>query len=200
MLTLKIMTVLNKYKKALLVIGGSILLFVLGYASGRFVQPAKVITKTITEVKTETKIQYQDRIVKEKVYVQTDKVHEHTDTTVEKHPDGTVITKTSKDKNTDETKSNKENSNESKSTSNDTKTDQKTTTIKIVESKQLDWKVGVGAGVSIPVLLGHQDLGVPGMKGAVIQADIGRRIIGPIFLDVFGNTQGVVGAGLSIVF
>jgi hypothetical protein len=72
---------------------------------------------------------------------------------------------------------------------------------KIVEKEtrvltQPNWSVYAGVGIDIPFYLGNGQNGVPGMKGLVVQAGVDRRILGPAWVGVFGNTEGIVGANL----
>lgn len=197
---LNVVTFLNNHKKTLLFVLIGLALLVGAYSFGRYAQPAKVVTQTVTQTRVETRVEYQDRVVTQKVYVQKEKTHEHTETTVEKKPDGTTVTHVTKDKNTDETKNTQTNSTDDKNLSKDAKTETVVTETKIViNSVRPNWRVGLGGGVSIPTLIGHNEMGIPGLKSAVIQVEVGRRLFGPLFLDAFGNSQGTVGLGLSLV-
>lgn len=186
------------HKNVFLMVLVALLLLAGGYGAGRYAQPAKVITKTVIQTVTETKIQLQDHIVYQKVYVQQEQKKTHTETVVTKKPDGETVTKTVEDTNTDTNTKTDEKTNETKTAENDTKTQQTVTQVKITEYKKMDWRVGLGAGVNIPTLLGHEELGIHGLKGAVIQAEVSRRLVGSLYLDLFGNTNGVVGLGLSL--
>jgi hypothetical protein len=187
----------NRYVQLALV---AIALFGGGYATGRFAQPAKVITteKVVTQIQDH--IVYQDRVVTKIVYVKEKKQQQHTETVTEKKPDGTVVTKTETDIKTD-TNTNVNTDKDQTKTGADTKTTVTTDEKKTVTIRQpLDWRVAGGVGVSIPVFLGAKQLGIPGLNAAVIQLEIDRRIIGPFFLGLFANSQGTLGLNLSGVF
>lgn len=69
-----------------------------------------------------------------------------------------------------------------------------------VVKNQPNWIVSAGVVLAIPTFLGKPEIGVPGLKGVVIQAELGRRVVGPFYLGLFGNTQGTVGLNLSGTF
>jgi hypothetical protein len=187
----------NKYAQLVLV---GLVLAGGGYFVGRYAQPAKTITKEKTVTVEKERVVFQDRIVIKEVKVKDKKQNRHVETITEKKPDGTVITKTVSDTKTD-TKTN---------TNTDT-TEDKTKTVervvekvvektKVVEAKKNDWIIHGGVGVSIPTLMGSDQQGIPGLKGAVIQLGIDRRVVGPFYLGLFGDSQGVAGLRLSGVF
>lgn len=66
--------------------------------------------------------------------------------------------------------------------------------------KTNDWRIAAGAGIAIPYFLGQGSPGIPGLQGAVINVEADRRIIGPFWMGLQGNSQGVVGLNLSAVF
>lgn len=191
----------NRYVQLVLValaLGGG------GYALGRYAQPAKVITTEKVVTVVQEKVVYQDRVVIKEVKVKDkDKEKEkHTTTTTTKTPDGTVVTKTETSTKTKEKENEKTNTDTQK---------EKVVTVekvvekvvekeKLVESKKLDWIVHAGAGVSIPTLLGAEQQGVPGLRGFVIDAGVDRRVVGPFYIGVQSNTEGVVGIRLSGAF
>lgn len=72
---------------------------------------------------------------------------------------------------------------------------------RIVEKEKLvlnqpNWSVYAGLGLDIASVLGQGQHGIPGMNGIVVQAGVDRRIIGPFYIGIFGNTEGVVGLNL----
>jgi hypothetical protein len=173
-----------------------LLLFISGGAVGRFGTPDKVVYKDKIVEKIVEKIVVQEHIVEKKVYIQAKKEKTRKETTTTKTPDGTETTKTVEETHTD----------------TDTKANEEKVTEKIVYEekivervvekeklilKQSDWRIAAGAGVSIPNFLGKEELGVPGLRGAVIQLELDRRVVGPFHMGVFGNTQGVVGLTIS---
>lgn len=169
-----------------------------GYGFGRYGTPAKVVTKDHVVEKLVDKIVYQDKVVEKVVYVKVAKKDEHVVTTTTKKPDGTVTTTVVKD--------------EHVATNTSTNTD-KIDTVNKTEDKKLDkvedhtklvlnqpnWRVAVGAGYSIPFALGQPSPGIPGLQGAVLQVEVDRRVAGPFWLGVFGNSQGVLGVNLGAV-
>jgi hypothetical protein len=70
----------------------------------------------------------------------------------------------------------------------------------VTKLSQPDWSVFAGVGVDVPYFLGQGARGIPGLQGFVIQAGIDRRILGPFWLGVFGNTTGTAGLNLRVVW
>lgn len=175
----------------------AVLLAMLGsFMVGRYTKAPEVKTITKTDTKVVTQVQYQDRIVEKKVYVQVEKKREHVETTTTKQPDGTTVTKTTDDTSTDDTQTD----NVDKNAEHQQQTAQtvtQTVTVEKLVTKMPDWRVAGGVGISIPYYLGSPAVGVQALKGFVIQAEIDRRVVGPFYLGLFGNTQGTVGLNLS---
>ena len=188
------------HKKEFALAGVGLALLLIGYGSGRYVQPAKIVEKERIVTQVQEKIVYKDKIIERKVYVIVEKKDEHVETTTTKLPDGTVTTKTTKDTHVDDTKKSDTTKTDDKTVEKDKVVVQVVEKLKLVESKPLDWRIGVGVGVSIPYYLGQGSVGVPGLQGAVIEVGIDKRIVGPAWLGINGNTQGTVGLNLSVVF
>lgn len=175
-----------------------------GYGMGRYVQPEKVlITEKVKEVVKEVvveKIKTEIQVVK--VYIKDTSQKVNKTVVEEKRPDGSSTT-TTKEEVVTETKE-KENTDSKEVKYVDRIVEKEVIKevekLKLVESKKLDWRVAAGAGVAIPYFLGQGSPGVPGLNGAVINAEVDRRIVGPFWIGVHGNTQGVVGLNLSGVF
>jgi hypothetical protein len=181
----------------------ALVLFAGGVAAGRFGLPAKVVTKTDIQTKTVTltKTQYVDRIVTQKVYVKDTKEAQHVVQTETKKPDGTDVITTTTDTSTDTgTHVNTDTNNTTNATKTaDASTDKTVDKTKTV-SNMPDWMVQGGVGISIPYYLGQSSPGVPGLKGIVVDASLSRRIIGPFWLGLGANTQGVLSAKLTGTF
>lgn len=181
-------------------VGLIILLLMVGSSvSTWFAKPAEV--KEVEKIVYKDKIVVQEKIVKEYVKVIDEEALKRLRRTVViiEKPDGTKISK-EKFESDEATK---------------TKTDEKAKevvekivyvdreVIKTVEKTvkvQPNWNIGAGVGVNALTLLGKGELGVPGLKGAVVQVEAGRRLVGPIWLNVFANTQGTAGIGLNGTF
>lgn len=128
----------------------------LGYATGRYAQPAKVVIQTKEVVKTVTVVQHDTVTVVKEV----------------KHPDGTTETDTTitdKDKDT--------------TSDSDTKTASETIT-----NLKPQWKAGVQAGYNFSSFQ------------KVYGAQIDRRILGPLFIGAWGNSDHAGGVSVSIEF
>lgn len=162
-----------------------------GYFIGRYSTPAKVVEKE----KIVEKVVYQEKVVEKIVYVEKKNQKKRKETTTVERPDGTKETKTV----------------ENEETNTDTNINKDTTKEvivykdKIVEKEKLvlrgpDWRVSAGVGLSIPYHLGQPELGVPGMKSAVVQVELARRLAGPAWLNVWANTQGTLGIGVDFTF
>jgi len=130
----------------------------LGYAVGRYVQPASI------------------KIVKEEVIKIVDRINKDVVTIIEKitRPDGTVEEKTTIIDKTQYEHYQQQQTNES-------------TTI---VSQKAQWKVQGLAGIRIDDFRGPQIYGV----------GIERRIIGPVFVGVWGNTDKQVGLSVGLEF
>jgi hypothetical protein len=171
-----------------------------GYAAGRFSAPEKLLVTEKEVEKIVEKVVYQDKIVEKIVYVQAKKEKTREETTVVKSPDGTETTKTTRETSTDtDTKVDTDKTQET-IVYRDRIVEKEVEKIKLVESKKPNWRVGAGAGVAIPYFLGQGSPGVPGLSGVVIDVGLDRRIVGPFFLRLHANTQGVLGLGLSGIF
>lgn len=181
-------------------IGVALLLFAMGYGTGRFATPDKVVEKVVYKDKVVEKIVYQDKVVTKYVKVKDSTKATHTETTTEKKPDGTVVTKTTTDTKVDTKTDTKVDKDEEKVVYKDRVVEKIVEKEKIVEAKKINWLIQAGAGVSIPTLLGKQQYGIPGLRGAVIQAGVSRRVIGPLFIGVTGDSQGTVGLQLTGAF
>lgn len=180
--------------------GVALLLFALGYGTGRFAQPARVVEKTVYQDKVVEKVIYQDKVVEKVVKVYVKSKNLHTETSTEKRPDGTVVTKTTTDVKTDTKTDTTADKAAEKVVYKDRIVEKLVVKEKLVEAKKIDWLVHAGVGISVPTLLGKAQPGVPGLKGAVIEAGVDRRVIGPLFMGVFGDSQGTVGLKLTGAF
>lgn len=192
--------------------GTAILCLLLGFAggfgSGRYALPAQtivtervkevekqvVVTQTETKVKTEVKVVY----VKDKS-VQKD---EHKVVTVIEDPNGkktTTIVSDDRSKIDTQVKTGTDATSDVASNTSKKEVDQKTSESekKAVTKNQVGWTVRAGVGVSIPTLLGEKAVGVPGLRGFVVEAGVSRKVIGPFYMGLFGNTQGTLGLDLS---
>jgi hypothetical protein len=195
----------NKHWLSLILI--AVALFGGGMAVGRYTLPAKVVTtekvhevvkdRIVEVVKTEV------RVVEVKIHdsKQAEKVHRVTVEGID--PPGCKSKTVTEDINIDTVVHDNTNTNSTEIKYVDRVVEkwqdrivEKTKTV----LNQPNWRVAAGAGVAIPYFLGQGSPGVPGLQGAVINVEADRRIIGPFWLGIHGNTQGVVGLNLSGVF
>lgn len=175
-----------------------LVLLALGYALGRYAQPAKVVTKTQVVTKVQTQIVYQDRVITKVVKVKVKASDTHTETTTTKAPDGTVVTKTDTDVKVNESTDTNTNQNQTDTGTKNQTTTQVATQTKTVTNVKPGWRIGAGVGLSIPsVFQGKAELGLPGMKGSVVELSVERRIVGPLWFTLRGNTQGTATLGLG---
>lgn len=195
----KILEFMKSHKRAAAYVLGVLLVFAAGYGAAIMSRPAKVVEKTVVKTQVQTVVQYQDRVVTQKVYVQVQARHRHTETVTTKRPDGTVVTQTKTDSDV--------NTNTNVAQHADAQHAQ-TVVQRVVQTvykeklvlQQPNWSVYAGAGYALPTALGHPQLGVPGMDGFVVQAGIDRRIAGPFWLGLWGNTQGTIGLNLRVTW
>lgn len=171
------------------VVALSLGLGVLGYVAGRYVQPAKIITK--------------DKVVERVVYressgaasVSSTKAAEDRDTDretrTERFPDGRVVTV---DHYIYRTKT--------VTVAAQAKVEYRTVVqerVKVEEHEKIvtnrpDWILGANAG--LPLLGGRNILPGP----AVIGASIERRLFGGVYAGINATSNGVVGVGVRVTF
>lgn len=183
---------------------GCLALVALGYGFGRYAQPAKVVTteKVVTVEKQVVVTQIKTEVQIAKVYLKNSDEKIHRVTTETKKPDGSDVKTVSEDINID-----------SVVHENNTQTEIKYVdkivekeVVKTVDKEKLvyrdsaNWRLGANVGYSIPHLLDNAGVGVAGLNGLVLGAQVDRKVLGPIYLGVFGNTQGTVGLAVSAGF
>lgn len=188
----------QNHKKTILVVIAFLLAFAGGYGTALRMGPSKVVTKTEVKTQLKDRVVYKDRIVTKVVTVTVREKARHTETLTTKTPDGTVVTKVVTDTKTDTktdtglSKTDDKDKTEAKVAVSDTKEK------KVITGAKTGWRVGAGLGISIPVIFtGDHQMGIPGLKGLVVDAGVDRHVIGPIWLGLHGNTQGTVGLSLS---
>lgn len=182
-----------------------ILLFLGGYALGRYLVPGKVViqdkvvtvTKDVIVTQTKTVVQ----IVKVADTSSDRKIHRVTTET--KKPDGTdtqVVTEDIDAANQTHTDTNT-NANNTVNVSQTEKNVQVATHTEVKTTEKPQWHVSLGIGASIPHYLnGAPMTGIPGLSGAVIDAHVEHRILGSVFLGAFANSQGVLGGSVGAEF
>lgn len=178
--------------------------FLLGLGTGKYLTPSKivyqdkiqVVEKQVVVEKVKTEVQVQ------KVYVENKNEKVHRTITETKKPDGTTETVTNEDVNTDTTTKDTTNTNKTETDDKTVEkdTDKKEDKSKLVVNAKPSWRIGADVGVNIPYYLGKSEVGVPNMKGTVVGLRVDRRILGPVFMDIWGNTQGSLGVGVSAEF
>ena len=194
----------NNHKKWFLIVLAVLLLFGGGYATGRWAQPPNVVTVEKEHVVVQEKIVTQTQVQVKTVYIH-DKQQEkktHTTITVVIKPDGTKTTTSTED---DDTNTNTHDGTNTEASKNTEQTQTKYVdrviekTVTITTPKP-QWRVAAGVGLAIPYFIGQGSPGVPGLSGAVINVELDRRIIGPFFMGLQANSQGVLGLNLSGIF
>lgn len=175
----------------------AVVLYAGGYATGRYAAPQKVLITekavtvekqvVVTQTKTEIKT----------VYLQNKNEKIHRVVTETKQPDGTAVKKTEEDIGIETVIHNDTESTKFVDRWNERVMEKLVEKEKLVLRSLPDWQTGIQVGASVPVLLGGDELGLKGMRGAVVGAYVNRRILGPFFAGIWGNTQGAV--GLSVV-
>jgi hypothetical protein len=191
------------WKKGLIYVVIGALLAGGGFATGRWASPpTTIVTEKIKEVEKVVVVEHlvtEVKIVRVKDKAVAEKVHR---VVVENtKPDGEKTKTVTEDINTDTVIH--DNTNTNTVEYRDRVVEKFVDRIIEKEKRVLnrpDWRVAAGVGVAIPTFLGKEQVGVPGLQGAVIQLEVDRKILGPFFLGVWGNTQGTVGLNLSGVF
>lgn len=190
-------------KKWIILVLGGLALLGGGYAMGRYALPAQVVvTEKVHEV-------VKDRII-EKVVTQVEKVYIHDQQQSQKihrtvvegiDPPGCKSKTTTEDINVDTVVHDN---------THDTQIQYVDRIVehwqdKIVEKvttklTQPDWSIYAGVGYDFSAIGGIGQHGIPGMQGAVVQAGLDRRVVGPFWLGLFGNTEGVAGLNLRVTW
>lgn len=189
--------------KWLLVVLVAILAFAGGSATGFFGKPAEIREKRV-EVEKEKLVYVEKTLSQEELNRLVDeavKKKTHKTWVVTKKPDGTVVKTGTETTETDSTK--KEVVVETKIVYVDKFIDrivEKRVEVEKIVKNQPNWLVHAGVGAAVPTLLGKPELGVPGLRGAVIEAGVARKVVGPFYLGLYGNTQGTVGLNLTGAF
>jgi hypothetical protein len=177
----------------------------IGFVSGRWVAPAKLVVQEKIRVVETQKVVVQEKVrtdVKIVKVVDSEVLKKlHREITEMKRPDGTQEKKTVEDLNVDSVVHSRD-------------TEVKVVTVDKVVEKQVervvqketmtlrpaDWRATAGVGVSIPYYMGQGEVGAPGLKGTVVQLELARRVVGPFSVGVMGSTQGTIGLTLSGVW
>lgn len=187
----------GKKKKWIALAIGALLLLALGYGAGRYASPAKEVTKDKIVTRVQEKVVYQDRVVTQKVTVEVQKRDTHRSTVTSKKPDGTVVTIETVDEHVDEDEKTGTKKSEASSGTTERRSIQTVEHTRVVEG-QPNWHFRAGVGISVPYYLGQGSVGVPGLKGVVVEVGADRRIFGPASLGVWANTQGALGVEAAV--
>ena len=170
-------------------------LFVVGYGTGRYAVPAKIVTVEkekivtvekqviVTQTKTEIKV----------VTVKDTRVNVHRVTTDVHKPDGTTTTIVVEDDHTNTHEGTGTNTN---SVNNTHVTDNHSTvtekeTVKTITNAAPKWYFDVNAGWAL-----NSNFSPSPVWGV----GVSRRIVGPIWIGVWGNTQRLAGVGVGLGF
>lgn len=164
---------------------GALIALAAAFSAGRFSAPLKVETRDV--IKTQTQIQYVDRIVTQTVQAKAETRIVYRD--VERKPDGTVIDHTV-------TKSGEDTTTTTKATDNkaeDVKASTEQTHTQTVTLRP-QWAVAlqVGAALPKPWLQLYGPL--------VIGAEVDYRLVGGLSVGVWINTFGAAGGALKLEF
>lgn len=167
--------------------------FLLGWFLNKptIIEKERIVEKIKTEI--QEKIVYKEKIVEKKVYVKD----VHKVTSIQTKPDGSTNTTIVEDSGTH--------------INTDTQTDKdkvKTVEVikfvdRVVEKEKIitygkpNWRVGLLAGVDVGALVGSRNLLITEPYNLVFGINAERRIIGPIYMGVFGLTSGEAGISIS---
>lgn len=194
--------VIKKTKLILLCILGGVGLLGLGFATGRYAAPDKVVVSEKIKVVETEKVVTVEKVRVERVVVSDEKKKVHTEEYQVKHPDGTEEKKTTTDENVDTVVHEQDTKYVDRWNERIVEKEVYRDREKTVYRDRPQWSLGVGAGFSIPEATGSKAgyrLLDP-LGPVILQADVNRRILGPISAGVWGNTSGVVGVGLKLDF
>jgi hypothetical protein len=182
-----------------------VLLLLLGYGAGRYLQPAKVViqdhTVTVEHQTVVTQIKTEIKYVKVKDTSAVKQTHETE--TITKKPDGTTVEVVAIDTNQQNTTHTDTNVDKNKQANSNSTTDSKTdaTHTQITTNEKEGWHMGIDLGLQLSNIIGNDPLvGIPGLHGAVVGVHAEHRVIGPLFLGLFGNSMGAAGLSVSAEF
>lgn len=191
----------NKHLWIIIVI--AVALFGGGLAVGRFALPPKtVVTEKIHET-TKTDVKVVTQTETKIVYVHDAQTQQKIHRTIVEgiNPPGCVSKTTTEDINVDSVIHDNTNSTQIQYVDRvvekwqDRIVEKTTTTL-----SQPNWSLGAGVGYDFTSIAGIGQHGIPGMKGLVVQADLSRRVLGPLYMGVFLNTELVAGVGLHVAW
>lgn len=183
----------------------ALLLLLLGYGTGRYLAPSKVVIQdhvvTVEKEVVVTQVQTQIKVVKVVDTSSDRKVHRTTTETTK--PDGTKVETTTEDIDAAKTSHEADDTNKSQQANSTSTTDKKIdsthTEVKITERP--GWHMGVDLGLNLSHMIGNDpNVGIPGLRGAVVGVHAEHRVIGPLFLGLFGNSMGAAGLSVSAEF
>lgn len=191
----------TNHRKGILIAAAITAVALIGYAFGRWAQPAKVVT---VEHTTEVTVDTESTKLREELKLTQDKLtelqkHVHTEETETKTPDGKVV----KTRTTDSTTVKVVHDTVVKYVDRDVVhetvkyVDREVLKEKTVEAKKPDWLVSPMIGVDLANLKIAQGLTTgPFVFGASVQ----RRVLGPIYVGPFGLSNGTVGVVGTLEF
>src|SRR5712664_3790852 len=157
-------------KAGLMELGVALLACVVAYGFGRYAQPAKIVIKTETVMVEKEIIKWRTKIVRDQ--------HEYKTVVEHKFPDGTLVRKSTDEKDSTTKIDQTENKRDSSTSS------------KVTEWRRSNWRIGALLGADIRRLGSGFDYG----------GRVERRLLGPIWFGAEGNSTGRVGASVSVEF
>lgn len=191
-------------KGTIIIIIAAILLFTVGYGTGRHLQPAKVVvtekvvTQTVEKQVVVTKTDTQIKLV----YVKDTDKDVHTETTTTKQADGVVVTKVVEDTHLKtEVKDNLVNN----TTSNIVNTDDKSTKTEKDKTTTTtygkpSWSVAVMPGYDFSGKSGSYLLPTLPVNHLMVGVAVDHRFVGPLSLGAWANTSGAGGLTVRLEF
>lgn len=182
----------------LVLVGVSLL--VVGFFAGKYSTPEKVVEKVrIEKVEVEKQVVVaQEKVRIEKVYIKDYTKHVHREETEVMHPDGLVEKKKTEDENVEKVV--KENAiqyiDREVVKYVDRKVVDEEEVEKRVENKRASWRVNALVGTEVTHL--HLEATAPYVSPIVFGGQVERRVIGPIWVNGYGLSNGTVGLGLGM--
>jgi len=172
-------------------------LLVVGIAIGWYLKPAQTqIQEKLKVVEVEKQVVVTHDVVKiQVVRVKDSQLLEkiHRETVTEKRPDGTVVTRSTEDKNIDSVVHDKENNTQVQVVTVEKQVIVKEQVDKVIKPVLPNWSVGVMAGLQ-PSTSPTFDL-----LHAVYGLEVRRRIVGPLWVGAWGHSGSQIGTyGLSL--
>jgi len=169
----------------------------LGFALGRYNRVTQVQETFQTKEVQQQVVKTVYQTVEKVVYVQVKQQDVHREVVEEKKPDGTVVTKTVEDIHEHE-QTQEVATRETQASTQSTEKDVKETDSKKTVDGRAQWHLSVQAGVGITDIKALKLGNLP--VGLTFGGQLERRVVGPLWMGIWGSTAKAGGLSLGLEF